>query len=181
LGLSFIDYPEIKQIHLVDPSGDVINVLKNKIIDSYITKQPLISIHKLKGQDVILNTESKIIFIAGMGGKEIGEIITHLLPQLSAEDRLVISPHRNILELRKQLHLTDLKLVDEIVLKEEGQFYQIICLSKSSIGPKVSIYGSKIWDGPSGEEYRQHQIGTFSNHQDIASRDYVTHLKQLSH
>ncbi len=151
------------------------------MIASYITKQPLISVHNLKGQEVILNSESKIVFIAGMGGKEIGEIITHLLPQLSPEDRLVISPHRNILELRKQLHLTDLRLVDEIVLKEEGQFYQIICLSKSSIGPKVSLYGTKIWEGVSGEEYRQHQIGTLSIHQDKASRDFVAHLKQLSY
>jgi tRNA A22 N-methylase len=116
-----------------------------------------------------------------MGGKEIGEIITNLLPQLSPEDRLVISPHRNILELRKQLHLTDLKLVDEIVLKEDGQFYQIICLSKSAKGPQVSLYGTKIWEGGIGEDYRQHQIGTFSNHQDKASRDFVAHLKQLSH
>ncbi len=181
MGLSFIDQPAVKQIHLVDPSEDVIKVLKNKLIDSYITKKEFVSVHKLKGQEIILNPESKIIFIAGMGGKEIGEIITHLLPQLSPEDRLVISPHRNILELRKQLHLSDLNLVDETVLKEEGQFYQIICLSKSSIGPKVSLYGSKIWDGVSGKEYRQHQIRTFINHQDQASRDFVAHLKQLSH
>lgn len=181
MGLSFLDSPEIKQIHLVDPSIEVINVLSNKVIDSYITKQPLISIHHLKGQEVFLNPESKIVFIAGMGGKEICEIINHLLPQLSPEDRLVISPHRNILELRKQLNLTDLKLVDEIVLKEEGQFYQIMCLTRSSLGPRVSLYGTKIWEGVSGEEYRQHQIAALSIHQDKASRDFVDHLKQLSY
>ena len=56
-----------------------------------------------KGQDVILGPNSKTVFIAGMGGKEIGEIIQNLIPQLTPADRLVISPHRNILELRQYL------------------------------------------------------------------------------
>jgi tRNA A22 N-methylase len=129
----------------------------------------------------VLGPESKMIFIAGMGGKEIQEIIQNILPQLSMADRLVISPHRNILELRKYLHSTELGLVDEICLKEDGQFYQILCLIKAPEFAKVPLYGAKIWDSEVGREYREHQIGTFSYHQDGQSQAYVSYLKALSH
>ena len=132
---------------MVDPSIDVINVLNKKLIDSYITEKNLIKVHCIKGQSLILNTESKTVFIAGMGGKEIQEIIQNLLPQLNANDRLVISPHRNILELRKYLHTTEMGLVEEVVLEEDGQFYQILCLIKSPNLLKVSPYGNNIWKG----------------------------------
>ncbi len=115
-----------------------------------------------------------------MGGKEIQEIIHNLLPQLNAKDRLVISPHRNILELRRYLHTSEMRLFDEVTLEEDSQFYQILCLVKSPELPKVPLYGSKIWLGPSGERYRQHQLQIFGHHQDALSRAYVAHIAQLS-
>ena len=181
LGLSFLQYPAITKIHLVDPSIDVIRTLHNKLIDSYITKQPLIEIQHKKGQDVILNPEPKVIFIAGMGGREIQEIIKNLLPQLTPFDRLVISPHRNILELRQFLQVSALRLVDEVAIQEDGQFYQILCLETSVQFPAVSLYGEKIWQGPVGEQYRQHQIRSIGLHQDQASKAYVSYLKLLSY
>lgn len=180
LGLSFVDNEHIKSIHLVDPSVDVINVLKKKLVDSYITSKDLIKVHRTRGQDVILGPESKLIFIAGMGGKEIQEIILNLLPQLTSFDRLVISPHRNVLELRAYLKTSELGLMDEICLKEDGQFYQILCLNRSSDYAKVPLYGAKIWEGEIGEEYREHQIQTFSYHQDGLSKAFVSYLRQLS-
>lgn len=166
---------------MVDPSLDVVKSLNKKLIDSYITKQPFIKVLHQRGQDVVLDQESKLIFIAGMGGKEIQEIIKNLIPQLTSSDRLVISPHRNILELRKSLQLSSLRLVDEVSLFEDGQFYQILCLETSLGFPHVSLYGDKIWQGPVGEQYRQHQIRSFSPHQDQASKAYVDHLKQLTY
>lgn len=165
---------------MVDPSIDVINVLNKKLIDSYITDRDLINVHCIKGQSVILNSESKTVFIAGMGGKEIQEIIQNLLPQLNANDRLVISPHRNILELRKFLHTTELGLQDEVVLEEDGQFYQILCLIKSPDLPMISLYGNNIWKGLLGERYRLHQLQTFRQHQDGLSKAYVAYIAQLS-
>ena len=169
----------IQSIHLVDPSKDVINVLQKKVVDSYITDKPFIHIHQMKGQSVILDSLSKTIFIAGMGGREIGEIIQHLLPQLSTNDRVVISPHRNILELRKYLNSTDLRLIDEVLIKEDGQFYQILCLSMVPECLKVPLFGEKIWQGQLGREYRDYQIRFFSFHQDEQSQTYLSYLKCL--
>jgi tRNA (adenine22-N1)-methyltransferase len=164
----------------VDPSQDVIKVLKEKVTASYITKKELIKIHMKRGQDVILGPNSKTVFIAGIGGKEIGEIIQNLIPQLTPADRLVISPHRNILELRQYLNSTELGLVNEVVIKEEGQFYQILCLVKSSEYPSVPLYGTKLWQGAMGVEYRGHQIRTFGIHQDDLSKAYIAYLTQIT-
>jgi tRNA A22 N-methylase len=166
---------------LVDPSLEVIKSLNTKLIDSYITKKDLIKIHYKKGQEVVLDLERKIVFIAGMGGKEIQEIMKCLLPQLSPADRVVISPHRNILELRKYLNGSEFKLLDEVIIFEDNQYYQVLCLETSPSLAQVSIYGDKVWQGLVGEEYRQHQIRAFSLHQDDASKAFVAYLGQLSH
>ena len=171
----------MRSIHLVDPSLEVIKSLNIKLIDSYITKKDFIKVHHKKGQDVILEIEKKIVFIAGMGGKEIQEIMKCLLPQLTPADRVVISPHRNILELRKYLNSSEFKLIDEVTIFEDGQYYQVLCLETSLGLPQVSLYGDKVWQGLVGEEYRKHQIRAFSLHQDDASIAFVAHLGQLSH
>ena len=168
-------------IHLVDPSLEVIKALNTKLIDSYITKKEFIKVHHKKGQEILLDFEKKIVFIAGMGGKEIQEIMKSLLPQLSPADRVVISPHRNILELRKYLNGSEFKLIDEVTIIEDGQYYQVLCLETAAGLPQVSLYGDKVWQGLVGEEYRQHQIRAFSLHQDEASKAFVAYLGQLSH
>ncbi len=164
----------------MDPSQDVIRLLKEKVAASYITRKAFIEIHMKRGQDVILGPNSKTVFIAGMGGKEIGGIIQNLIPQLTPADRLVISPHRNILELRQYLNSTELGLVNEVVIKEEGQFYQILCLVKCSEYPRVPLYGTKLWQGAMGVEYRGHQIRTFGIHQDELSMAYIAYLTQIT-
>lgn len=180
LGLSFIHEEKIEEIHLVDPSLDVIQVLKTKLIDSHIPQKDLIHVHHKKGQDLILREECKTIFIAGMGGKEILEILDALIPQLTEADRVVISPHRNILELRKFLNTSPLRLWDECSLKEGTQFYQILCLIKSSKLPSVHPFGEKIWEGEMGEEYRKHQAASFSVHQTPLAQEFVAYLRQVN-
>ncbi len=176
LGLSFAG-SSVESIHLVDPSKPVIDELQKKVKDSYITQNKINISHK-KGQKLIIDQNSNCIFIAGMGGKEIGDIIIHLLPQLDETSRIVISPHRKILKLRVLLHSLPLILNDEKVLFEEDQFYQVLCLIPGK-GKKVSFYGEGLWQSKAGEEYRQHQIKFFSPHQDLASIRYLDHLKAL--
>ena len=180
LGLSFCHTKHVKVIHLVDPSIKVIKVLEAKVKDSYITNPVKICIQHEFGQRIKLDNEKKIIFIAGMGGKEIELIARHLIPQMHEGDSLVVSPHRNFLALRSFLGSTELGLFDELVIKEDELFYQVICLIKSSHLPKITRFGDKIWKGIDGEEYRQHILRTFSIHQDQASRELVSHLEQLS-
>jgi tRNA A22 N-methylase len=150
------------------------------VIDSYITKKALIKIHKKRGQQFIPGPDRKCIFIAGMGGKEISEILTHLASYITNSDRIVISPHRNILELRDYLFHSEYRLFDEVCLNENGQFYQILCLQKSGNLPQVSLYGDKLWADQSGREYLKHLVNALKSHQDEDSKAYLQHLIQLS-
>lgn len=172
LGSSFKDHENIHSIHLVDPSLPVINKLK----DSYISV-PKIKIHHKQGQNLFIESKSNLIFIAGMGGKEIGEIISSLHSQLDSTSRFVISPHRKILELRSLLNTLPISLLSERVVEENGQFYQILELSLSSNGTKVPQYGDEIWKSETGLRYLKHQMLHFSSHKDLASQEYVSFLK----
>jgi tRNA (adenine22-N1)-methyltransferase len=174
LGLSFYDRNEVKSIHLVDPSGSVIDVLESKFKDSYITKVALL---KKEGQKLNITSSSNCIFIAGMGGKEIGEIVTHLLPMLDESSTFVISPHRKILELRSILHCLPLTLLREEVIVEDNQYYQILCMRPGDQGRKISKFGEDIFRGETGERYRQLQMETFSTHRDDLSQQYSEFLK----
>ncbi|HXH73619.1 MAG TPA: tRNA (adenine(22)-N(1))-methyltransferase TrmK [Bacteriovoracaceae bacterium] len=173
LGLSFQADPKVKAINLVDPSEAVI-----KKLDSYITTDEKIKIWHAKGQNIVLSPEKKTVFIAGMGGKEIIDILKHLEPQLTEKDSLVISPHRKILEIRQWLMLSQLGLFHEEVLVEDGQYYLILVLRKDAILERVTAYGDSLWKGSVGQEYLNHQILHFSRHEDQASIEYVTYLKE---
>lgn len=179
LGLSFLHEREVKSIHLVDPSPHVIKTLKY-FIDSYITEGSFkLIIHEKNGQNVIPGPERKLILIAGMGGKEINSIISHLHSYLSQDDDLVISPHRDILPLRNTLHESPFFLGKESLVFDEGRFYQVISL-KIKGTEKVHPFGDEIFTGDLGERYRLHQIETFTAHQDERSREYVKYLKGLT-
>jgi tRNA A22 N-methylase len=184
LGLSFIDCSWVEEINLVDPSIRVIEDLKDKVRDSYITN-PFFSKIKIInsfGQELKLCQKKKTLFIAGMGGKEMGEILTHLISQISNEDRVVISPHRKVLELRELLMELDMRLIHEEVLQEGGQFYPLLVLSIDPKNISVSKYGeAQFWGTPDGLTYKDHQIRFFSKHSDPRSKAYVEFLKSLSY
>lgn len=173
LGSSFLHEPRVQKIFLVDPSLDVFDKLK----DTYITVGKIKLIYS-KGQDLKIETKNNLIFIAGMGGREIGEIILSLLPLLQSCSRFVISPHRKILELRSLLRELPLKLEKEEVVWDKGQFYVILSLKPDITGEKkVSLFGDDLWQSEAGEHYRQQQIQFFSLHKDEKSQQYIDFLK----
>jgi tRNA (adenine22-N1)-methyltransferase len=179
LGLSFADVESVKSIQLVDPSEKVISTLHNKLKDSYISV-PKINVHHNEGQRLKIESPSNLIFIAGMGGLEIGEIVSNLYSQLNETSKFVISPHRKILEVRALLNELPVSLLSEEVIVENGQFYQILELGLNPNGMKVSLYGTDLWKTPSGEDYRKYQLKYFDYHKDLASQEYVKYLKSLN-
>lgn len=177
LGLSFLTNPIVKEIHLVDPSEPVIKLLQNKT-DSYITRKALFIQHKT-GQEITLNPCSNLIFIAGMGGKEIQQILTSLLDQKLSATRFVISPHRNILELRSYLNTAKCCLESETLVYEGGRYYQVMTLCLDQKFAPVSLYGEAIWKGSLSSDYRDQQILHFQDHRDGQSRSYCLYLQSL--
>lgn len=170
----------MKEIHLVDPSSLVIEALHKKIINSYITIPNFLSIHHKKGQEIIVgHPNQNCLFIAGMGGKEIQEILNQLEGQLGERDRVIISPHRKVLELREYLHSSSWKLVHEDVVTENEQFYPFLVLERNKRLEDISLYGIRMWHSETGRKYREHQLKYFSQHHDSASKSYTEYLLRL--
>lgn len=179
LGLSFVDHPQIKEIHLVDPSTEVMkNHYSNKQLDSYITSGKLF-LHQDYGQRILVESESNLIFIAGMGGKEIISILQELEKSSPYSYNVVISPHKNILEVREYLHSSRYRLKTEFVISDQGRFYQVLNLDFSS-QDLVSSYGKDIWVGPHASSYRDYLLAVYENHQDSSGKAYFRFLKSLT-
>lgn len=180
LGLSFLNEPLVKEINLVDPSPSVIKSLQHKIKDSYITQKEINVINK-KGQEIEIKSNKNLIFIAGMGGKEIGQIISSLISQIDHSSKIVISPHKNILELRSVLYSVSVSLVEEILVLENHQFYQVLVLKPDHLDDRrrVSPFGEDIWRGSLGISYRDHLLKHFSAHRGDLSQEFVKYLNSL--
>ena len=175
LGTSFLNQPLVKQINLVDPALPVIKNLK----DSYITI-PKINIIHSKGQNLTIpHPNQNSLFIAGMGGLEMKEILQRLLPQLGDADRILISPHRHVLELRAYLQSSPFRLVEEGVIEEASHFYPFLYLSLDERFEEVTLYGKQMWVGKEGQKYLSYLIGHLSCHKNLASQAYLNHLKAL--
>ncbi len=178
LGLSFLRHKEVKEIHLVDPSKPVIDRLTDSISAHIPIQASSLKVEHKRGQDIVFETSyPKTIFIAGMGGKEILEIAQHLTPQMTSKDRLIVSPHRKIHELRQYLSNSKLKLFDETVIEEDDQFYQILVLEKNVNLPNVSGFGQQLWESATGRRYLEHQLKHVEVHQDVVSRAYLQYLQ----
>ena len=173
LGLSFFKGEFSPKIHLVDPAAPVIRKLKEKVNDSYI---PMIHVFHQEGQEIKLDSkQSHFIFIAGMGGPEIIDILRRVLPQLKSGDELLISPHNKVLDVRTFLGESAPLLLSEGVLKEGGIWYPYFHLGLG--GRVISQYGDQIFEGESGRGYREHLLEKLSRHRDEESLRYLNFLK----
>ncbi|MDE6372610.1 MAG: class I SAM-dependent methyltransferase [Clostridia bacterium] len=75
------------------------------------------------GLQVIKDSEVSCVVIAGMGGNEIMSILSHIPHGIK---RLVLSPHRNAVELRQFLSEKGFYIDKDYVVKDGKKFYDII-------------------------------------------------------
>lgn len=75
------------------------------------------------GLQIIGDYEVDSVVIAGMGGNEIMSILSHI-PQ--GVKKLILSPHRNAIELRQFLSDRDIYIDKDYVIKDGRKFYDII-------------------------------------------------------
>lgn len=179
LGLSFLQDKAVDEIHLVDPSLDVIDTLKASLLDSYISSDKIF-IHHKKGQEIRLDRNQNKIFVAGMGGKEIIDILMALEPQSDFSFSVTVSPHKNVLELREYLRRSTYRLKDEFLIHDLGRFYQVLTLDFDQTHGLVSLYGSDLWQDPEAPQYRDYLTSVYRSHMAPKDQDYLRFLESLS-
>lgn len=83
------------------------------------------------GLAVIQPGEVNVITIAGMGGSLIVKILSAGAEQLAGVERLVLQPNVGEDHVREWLIAEQWKLIDELILEEDGKFYEILVAVKA--------------------------------------------------
>lgn len=112
------------------------------------------------GLQVIKDGEVDSVVIAGMGGIEIMSILSHIPKGVK---QLVLSPHRNAIELRQFLSDREIYIDKDYVVKDGKKFYDVI-VAKLDSGRDCKI------------DRRQLLLGKNQKRGDF--EDYIRSLKQ---
>lgn len=162
LGLNVLKHYNFSKIFLIDQVSEIIDKLSVKIKDSDIPEAKRINIicldaKILKIQNEFINT----IFIAGIGGELTIKILENLIPQLKDEDRVIISPHTDLVKVRRYLQDSTLHLISEGLVKERNKFYEVLKLTTDRSFEKSSLTGIGLYknsDKKDLTEYFDEQI-----------------------
>lgn len=115
------------------------------------------------GLNVIKDGEADCVVIAGMGGKEIISILSYLPQGIKS---LVLSPHKNVIELREFLSDKCIYIDKDYIVKDGKKFYDVIVarldVKKDCKLERRQLLLGKNQSGKDFEEYlellRQKQI-----------------------
>lgn len=104
--------------------------LKTSLISSGIEDYvvPLLS----DGISELPNTVNTIV-IAGMGGKNIIDIVLSHKAKLKNVSTIIVDAHSNVSEVREVISKIGYNIADEKILKEDGIYYEIIKFIKSDV------------------------------------------------
>ena len=133
---------------------------------------------------------NKTLIIAGMGGPLILSILSECPDVRDMFDEIIVGPQSKIEEFRIGLEQLGLAIIDENMILEDGKYYQILKMSKSSVKSMQSLscfsedrlsaraenkYGSILLAGkhPVLKEYLEFEYGVLQ--QVIANLDANVH------
>lgn len=86
------------------------------------------------------------VVIAGMGGELICKILTAGLDHLDGSENLVLSPHRDVPQVRQWLTENEFGILDETMLEEDGHVYEVMLVGRTK--PEVPYTAADIAFGP---------------------------------
>ncbi|MDE5756536.1 MAG: class I SAM-dependent methyltransferase [Clostridia bacterium] len=120
------------------------------------------------GLQVIDDGEVDCVVIAGMGGNEIMSILSHI-PQ--GVKKLVLSPHRNSIELREFLSGKGIYIAKDYIVKDGRKFYDVIVAEIDS-GKDCSLDRRQLLLGKNAKG------GDFDEYLQILRQKYDTLARQ---
>ena len=97
------------------------------------------------GLSVLAPGEAEVIVIAGMGGMLMKRILEDAPEVVKSARFLVLSPHRDVFELRKYLCAEGMRIEDETMVSEDGKYYPVI---RASHEEAPSLSETELWFGP---------------------------------
>lgn len=163
LGTHLIEQQRAAHVHLVDIVPELISPLDDKL------KALFSNAHGSKWQTHCIDVselplqhyEGKhLVIIAGIGGDLMIQCLKKLLSNHPTADiDFILCPIRQLYSLRQQLIAFDMRLKQEVLVKENNQYYEILYVSrqktsttKESLLSDITPAGREIWQAENEEQ-----------------------------
>lgn len=122
--------------------------------------------------------------IAGMGGESIMHILRNYLSFALTFKQLILSPQRDVADVRRFLHTHGFKIANEVMLAENGKFYNILDCSpgvQSAYTEHSYIFGHHLISRkcPVLKQYIENEIEKFTRFGVDRHIDYLTLCKEV--
>ncbi len=170
-----------KHIQFVDPSSSVIQLLKQRV-GADIPRGFSYNILEQRNDQISDILSSDVFLMAGFGGVAIIEGLKNISAQLTSPSRFILSPHKDILSVRRYLFEGPWHLAHEEIIEEAGQFYDALVVENRQ-GRSVSLYGEEQWASREGQVRLEDLLKKLPLHQnprDKAYYEYLLSLQKLS-
>lgn len=175
LGMCLLERNAAENIHFVDIVPDLIDKLNFELTakyPSFAKGNSQWQTHCLDVANLPLNDrqDKHLIIIAGVGGDEVINLVDEIHSRFRHLDiDYLLCPVYHQYALRQQLRKLDLNLIDEALVKERKQFYELLLISSQTHkGNRISAAGELIWKAKNETELkvaRQYLEKTLSHYQ----------------
>jgi tRNA (adenine22-N1)-methyltransferase len=163
LGTHLIAQQRAANVHLVDIVPKLITPLDDKL------KALFSNAHASKWQTHCLDVSElplqqydgkHLVIIAGIGGDLMIQCLKQLLSNHpTVEIDFILCPIRQLYSLRQQLIAFDMRLKQEVLVKENNQYYEILYVSRQKTSPTkestlrcITPAGREIWQAENEEQ-----------------------------
>ena len=154
LGMTLLKRGAAEQQHFVDRVPSIMAQLR-RTLEQQLPVQQQWRVHTLDVFELPLDEvaieQSQLIIIAGVGGEQTLCMVEHLLAKFPGHNlEFLLCPLRHQYKLRAALQKLPLALHNEILIKENKWYYEIIHLRKShddctESGSPIQARGSLMW------------------------------------
>lgn len=170
-------------IHFVDVVPHIMTQLKHKLETCYA--EQTWKTHCLNVEELPIQTYKKdkhLVIIAGVGGDLAANLVTTLLQNQSNQNLdFLLCPVHRVYTLRKQLIKLNLRLKQEVIIKENKRFYEALWVTSShDESHTIDPVGSILWQSQTHAEtevaieYLQQTISYYR--QVVRGNPHITHI-----
>ncbi|MCG7548121.1 tRNA (adenine(22)-N(1))-methyltransferase TrmK [Pseudoalteromonas sp. Of7M-16] len=152
LGADLLDKGLNAKIHFVDIVPHLMQALETKLQQFYPHKSDQWQTHCLDVAKLPLSEKQgkHLVIIAGVGGDLCSAFVKQILADHpNANIEFLLCPVHHLYALRQDLNSLELRLIDEVLIKENKRHYELLKLSnkagRQTVFDDISSVGEKIW------------------------------------